>query len=204
MTKYFEEEDIKNLLAFELEENNEYFLKVLNENADSFETEQEREAYISLVRDINETVTNEFREEFLQNIDYWLMKNNDLDELASLYQMTTDLAENGFKQNELTDTFIEEENLTDFDTLWEMANEDMKANGLEGHVGLVSDLWKMDEFDMKEWIKLNIYNRAEVFYDFEEKFKDWLSDQKINDLISNYSCDLDDYLEDKQSQGLTL
>ncbi|UUM25192.1 hypothetical protein NQV05_02185 [Mycoplasmopsis agalactiae] len=207
MAKYFEEEDIKNLLAFELEEDNEDCLRVLNEKADSFETEQEREAYISLLKDISQSINSEFREEFIAKIGFWLMKNNDLDELASLYQMTQDISENDVRsKGELSDFFYFETETYPFDYLYELVDEDLKINGLKADVKLAYKLDQINNYQDNQWIWINDTNGELVDCSdgIEEDFKDFLADCEIEQLLANYSYDLDDYLEDKQSQGLTL
>ncbi|WP_429983787.1 Mbov_0392 family ICE element protein, partial [Mycoplasmopsis bovis] len=51
MKNYFEYKDIEKLLTRRQEENNEY-LKVLNEKASSFKNEQEKAQYVELVKSI--------------------------------------------------------------------------------------------------------------------------------------------------------
>ncbi|ENY68807.1 Hypothetical protein MAU_2920 [Metamycoplasma auris 15026] len=202
MERYFEYEDIEYLLANELSENNEYFLRILNAYASSFKDEQKREIYIELIKGIHNNLEDYFREEFIQNMSYWLIENKDLNDLASLYKMTLELSENEYLDNELRDTFFEEQDIHAFSDLWEEMDSDLRTNGIDANIYLLKDL--LEIHDTESYIKLNAYGRAEEIYSINDEFQDWLATKKIDDLLVNYPYDLDDYLKEKQTEGLVL
>ncbi|UUM25187.1 hypothetical protein NQV05_02160 [Mycoplasmopsis agalactiae] len=199
MTKYFEYQDIKILLPRKSIPAKEEFLNAFQEAADSFENIHERDLYIQLVKDIAEKISSRYYgEEFTRNITYWLIENKDLNDIASLYQMTTDLAENGFVKSELTYDFAEETGINSLDYWLELADKDLKENKMAGNIKLAYDLKKIKS----RFARLSKTGKPEAVEDIDQEFKDWLSQKKIKDLISNYSYDLDDYLE--ENEVLTL
>nr|WP_307920004.1 hypothetical protein [Mycoplasmopsis bovis] len=57
---------------------------------------------------------------------------------------------------------------------------------------LVSDLLQMDK--NIEWVKLNAYERAEAIRDIYKEFKDWISEQDLENYLSAY--DKDDFIDE--------
>ncbi|EIN15191.1 Hypothetical protein MAGb_3000 [Mycoplasmopsis agalactiae 14628] len=206
MTKYFDEDDIKNLLVFDLEEDNEDCLENLNKNAASFETERERELYISLIKNINQSINREFREEFIEKIDRWLIENKDLNDIASLYKMTAELAEKDVRnKGRLVYIYYSETDTYPYDYLWEKVDSSLRQNGLKANIKLAYNLKQTKNFQDNQWVWINDTTGKFTKLDsIDDDFNDFLNDWEVEDLLSTYSYDLDDYLEEKQTEGLVL
>ncbi|UUM25191.1 hypothetical protein NQV05_02180 [Mycoplasmopsis agalactiae] len=176
--------------------------------ANSYEDELDKLAYIELVKKITENmtyITDDINKEIYKSI----YKEEDLDKLAGYYKLSEDLA-NGEayeEDSELWNKFLTDEDIRWRADLWEQIDYDLKTNGIEANLYLVSDLLWMHE-DIK-WVRINGYERADEITNINEEFKNWLSSQDLENCLSSYDKEefiyyfkLEEKLEEKDA--LTL
>ncbi|MCE6090907.1 hypothetical protein J7894_02555 [Mycoplasmopsis agalactiae] len=182
--------------------------------ANSYEDELDKLAYIELVKKTTENMTY-IADDINKKIYESIYQEEDLDKLAGYYKLSEDLA-NGKayeEDSQIWNEFLTNEDICRRADLWEQIDYDLKTNGREANLYLVSDLLWMHE-DIK-WVRINGYNRADEIRNINEEFKNWLSDQGLENCLSSYDKEefinefdlreqYKDELEEKQSQGLTL
>ncbi|MCE6056615.1 hypothetical protein J7889_03395 [Mycoplasmopsis agalactiae] len=178
--------------------------------ANSYEDELDKLAYIELVKKTTENMTY-ITDDINKKIYESFYKEEDLDKLAGYYKLSEDLA-NGEayeEDSELWNKFLTDEDIRWCADLWEQIDYDLKTNGREANLYLVSDLLWMHE-DIK-WVRINGYERADEIRNINEEFKNWLSDQDLENCLSSYDKEefiydfkLEKQLEEKESNEKAL
>ncbi|UUM25188.1 hypothetical protein NQV05_02165 [Mycoplasmopsis agalactiae] len=220
MKKYFETEDIKNF--FPNKELLDTYEKNFNQTAASLK-KKERKTYIQLVKDIAKNINDDryFSEEFKIETFFYLIDEKliILNQIAQLYSLTKDIAENG-SESKIKNLVLEENKIYSFDDLWKESEQNLSKEGIKGNIKLAYDLMQLRDKKLTEnWIKFNFWKDPEIIEDLDQEVKEWLtSEHKSYEDMSYYGStrcllwecgqyykySLEDYLEEKQSEELAL
>ncbi|WP_350222726.1 Mbov_0392 family ICE element protein [Mycoplasmopsis agalactiae] len=153
--------------------------------ANSYEDKLDKLAYIELVKKTTENMTY-ITDDINKKIYESIYQEEDLDKLAGYYKLSEDLA-NGEayeEDSELWNKFWTDEDIHLRADLWEQIDNDLKTNGIEANLYLANDLLLMPK-DV-EWVRINVYERAESISHINKEFDNWVSDQDLENCLSSY------------------